>query len=79
MDSATLHLKFLALADSVNSITGYTTLYQNSLKQTTLSGTGYSKWSGTTPSYLAPTGDVTGSTTGTTTIAPALVIGTIRF
>jgi len=33
VDSAALHLKFLALKDSVNSITGYTTLYQNSLKQ----------------------------------------------
>ena len=89
VDSATLHLKFLALKDSVNSITGYTTLYQNSLKQNQLNGTGFVKASGTTISYdnstyltgnqtisFAPTGDVTGSTTGTTTIAPALVIGT---
>jgi hypothetical protein len=58
-------------------------------KQTQLNGTGFVKATGTTISYdnstyltanqtisFAPTGDVTGSTTGTTTIAPALVIGT---
>ena len=58
-------------------------------KQPQLNGTGFVKASGTTISYdnttyltgnqtisFAPTGDVTGSTTGTTTIAPALVIGT---
>ena len=54
-----------------------------------INGTGFVKATGTTISYdnstyltanqtisFAPTGDVTGSTTGTTTIAPALVIGT---
>jgi hypothetical protein len=58
-------------------------------KQSQLNGTGFVKASGTSISYdnssyltanqtisFAPTGDVTGSTTGTTTIAPILVIGT---
>ncbi len=57
-------------------------------KQTQLNGTGFVKATGTTISYdnstyltanqtisFAPTGDVTGSTTGTTTLAPALTIG----
>ena len=52
VDTATLHLKFLALKDSVNAITGYTTLYQNSLKQNQLNGTGIVKATGTTITYV---------------------------
>jgi len=52
VDTATLHLKFLALKDSINAITGYTTLYQNSLKQNQLNGTGIVKATGTTISYV---------------------------
>ncbi len=57
-------------------------------KQSQLNGTGFVKATGTTISYdnstyltanqtisFTPTGDVTGSTTGTTTLAPALTIG----
>jgi hypothetical protein len=53
--SATDTSLLLHKIDSINNITGYTTKYQNSLKQNILSGTGYAKWSGTTPSYLTPT------------------------
>jgi hypothetical protein len=60
-------------------------------KQAALSGTGFVKISGTTISYdnstyltgnqtitFAPTGDVTGSTTGATSLAPVLSIGAAK-
>ena len=52
VDTATLHLKFLALKDSVNATIGYTTLYQNGLKQNQLNGTGIVKATGTTITYV---------------------------
>jgi hypothetical protein len=77
VDSATLAVKFKRNSDSINT-NGYTTLYQNSLKQNQLNGTGFIKASGTTISYdnstyltsnqsISLTGDVTGS--GATSIA----------
>lgn len=90
VDSATLANYFIRKKDSTNSITGYATLYQNSLKQnqltlTTTGTSGDATLIGSTlniPAYssggstitFSPTGDVTGSTTGTTTIAPVLTI-----
>jgi len=76
--------------DTVNSITGLTTLYQNSLKQNQLNGTGFVKASGTTISYDNSTyltanqtitftpnagGDVTGTASGATSLTPNLIIG----
>ena len=46
---------YKGIADSSNAVSGFTSLWQNSLKQNQLSGTGYAKWSGSTPSYLTPT------------------------
>ncbi|HXL58621.1 MAG TPA: hypothetical protein VN958_20305, partial [Chitinophagaceae bacterium] len=45
-DSATLANYFMRRKDSINSTPGYTTLYQNSLKQQQLNGTGFVKASG---------------------------------
>jgi len=85
VDSATLFVTALRRKDS----TLYTTVYQNSLKQNQLNGTGFVKATGTTISYdnstyltsnqtitFSPTGDVTGTVTGTTTLSPVLAIGT---
>ena len=82
VDSAALHLKFLGLKDS--SI--YTTVYQNSLKQAQLNGTGFVKATGTTITYdnstyltanqpITLTGDVTGTGNGSfpATISPNAV------
>lgn len=68
--------------DTVNSITGLTTLYQNSLKQNQLSGTGYLKFASTTPSYLTPTqvtADLNVFTTFLQGLVPASGGGTVNF
>lgn len=69
-------------ADTVNSISGLTTLYQHSLKQNQLSGTGYVKFSVTTPSYLTPTqvtADLNIFTSSLQGLAPASGGGTVNF
>lgn len=66
--------------DTSNAITGAATNYRLGLKQNIISGTGYSKWSGTTASFLTATQVTADLNTFTTTLqglvaAPGSVAG----
>ncbi len=87
VDTLSLSNWYIRKKDSTGN-TGFTTVYQNSLKQNQLNGTGFVKATGSTISYdnstyltgnqtitFTPTGDVTGTASGTTSLTPALTIG----